>query len=255
MNSLSRVLLRFFIWLPLLCVGYLSVVTAWQFPLLWDAPFSLVHWQGLLQQTDGLAYSLGLSLLISGTLALSGTLFGFWISRELCFRLQARGWLQLAYYPYLIAPVVLGAMLQFYFVRWNLTGTTLGVMLAQSLFILPYSVLLLSTFWNEEIRKLAGQASSLGASKRQVDQRILLPLARPWLVLSLVQCFLISWFEYGITQLIGVGKVPTLTIKVMHFVKEANPHQAALAACLMLLPLLFVLLANRRLLTNRMAND
>jgi len=244
-----------FIGLPLLTVGYLSVVTAWQFPQLWDAPFSFRHWQSLLEDTNQLGRSLGLSLLISGSLALVGTALGFWVSRELCFRLQRRSWLQLAYYPYLIAPVVLGAMLQFYFVRWNLTGSILGVMLAQLLFIFPYSVLLLATFWSEEVRKLALQAHSLGASDRQVNRQIIFPLARPWLILSMVQCFLISWFEYGITQLIGVGKVPTLTIQVMHFVKEANPHQAALAASLMLLPLLFVLLANRRLLTNMMVHD
>jgi putative spermidine/putrescine transport system permease protein len=255
MNRAGRYLLWLFIWLPLLTVGYLSLVTAWQFPRLWDAPFTLAHWQSLLAGGDGLAYSLGLSLLISGSLAVLGTAFGFWVSRELCFRMPAGGWLKLAYYPYLIAPVVLGAMLQFYFVRWNLTGSILGVMGAQALFILPYSVLLLSTFWSEHIRKLALQAGSLGASSREVNRRILLPLARPWLLLSLVQCFLISWFEYGITQLIGVGKVPTLTIQVMHYVKEANPHQAALAASLMILLLLFVLLANRRLLTKTIADD
>ncbi len=236
---------------PLMAIGYLSVVSAWSFPALLRAEFTLAFWGGLLDANNTLTKSLLLSLFISSVIALSGTLFGYFVSKELMFHRKRGGLVQLAFYPYLIAPVVLGAMLQYYFVRWGLTGTLIGVLLAQALFILPYSVLIMSTFWTERIRQLAFQASSLGATNRQVNISVLLPMARPWLLLCLVQCFLISWFEYGITQLIGVGKVDTLTIRTMHFVGEANPHQAALAACLMILPILLLLIINQRLIAKK----
>lgn len=204
-----------------------------------------------MDSSNGLFVSFLLSIFISGSIAVLATLFGYFISRQLLFDKNQSRFIQLAFYPYLIAPVILGAMLQFYFVRFNLTGTTLGVFIAQAFFIFPYSVLLLSTFWNDKIRQLAFQAKSLGATDRQVNQQVLFPMARPWILLSLVQCFLISWFEYGITQYIGVGKVETLTIRAMNFVKEANPHQAALSACLMILPVLLILVINQQLLTKR----
>ena len=57
-----------------------------------------------------------------------------------------------------------------------------------------------------------------------------------------------SWFEYGVTQFVGIGKVPTLTVRTMQFVKEANPQFDAVSACLMVLPLLAFMLLNARLL-------
>lgn len=227
------------------------MVSAWSYPQLWSARFTTNNWLGLFRADNPLLHSLLLSLSVSVTIAVTATVFGFTVSKQLLFSEKYQKWVRLAFYPYLIAPVVLGSMLQFYFVRLGLTGTLGGVLLAQALFILPYSVLLIATFWSDRVRQLAFQASSLGASSWQVNRTVLLPLARPWLVLCLVQCFLISWFEYGITRVIGVGKVPTLTIQAMHFVKEANPHQGALAACLMILPVLLVLVANQHLLIKR----
>ena len=247
-RSLAHITLVF-VASPLLAIVYLSFVSNWSFPRLWQAHFTLSYWTGLFRDKNGLLDSLLLSMIISFSIASLSTAFGFFVSKQLMFDRRYRALLPLAYYPYLIAPVVLGAMLQYYFVRWGLAGTLYGVVLAQALFILPYSVLLMATFWTERTRQIAFQALTLGATHRQVDRSILFPMARAWLLLCFVQCFLISWFEYGITRFVGMGKVNTLTVKVMHFVQESNPHQAALAACLMILPLLGVLIANQKLIT------
>ena len=163
--------------------------------------------------------------------------------------------LKSAFLPYTIAPVVMGAMMQYYFIKIGISGSVPGVMIAQLLFILPYSVLLFSTFWSVKIRQMIHQAKTLGASDQTVNRTILLPLSGPWLFLCFVQCFLISWFEYGMTRLVGVGKVETLTIKVMLFVEEANPYLAAVSACLMIFPVLILLIINGRLVTIRAVNS
>ncbi|MEO1805346.1 MAG: ABC transporter permease, partial [Bacteroidota bacterium] len=56
----------------------------------------------------------------------------------------------------------------------------------------------------------------------------------------------ISWFEYGLTTLIGVGKIQTLTLKVYQYVNEANIYFAALASCLLFLPPLILIWVNKR---------
>ncbi len=237
--------------LPLLTILYLSVVTNWSFPQLWQSDFSLRYWSALFYASDGLAGSFGLSLAISTGIATMATAFGFILSKQLMFDTKQSKLIQLAYYPYVIAPVVFGSMLQFYFVRLGLTGSIAGVLFGQILFVFPYAVLLQSTFWNDRVKQTAFQATTLGASEKQLFQTVLFPMARPWLVICFVQCFLISWFEYGITQLIGVGKVATLTIKTMQFVKEANTHLAALSACLMVLPVIALLIINKKLFLKR----
>lgn len=240
------IIMAILLFLPLVAMVYLSFVSDWGFPDIWNVEITFRYWRQLFNGQIGLGYSFGLSLLLSLVIASSATAFGFLISKLLLFDTKHGGLLQLAFYPYLIAPVVFGAMLQFYFIRMGLAGSFLGVLLAQMLFVFPYAVLLQSTFWNDQIKQIAFQATTIGASRGQLFRGILLPMARPWLTICFVQCFLISWFEFGITELIGVGKVETLTISVMRFVREANPHYAALSACLLVLPLILMVVVGNR---------
>lgn len=241
--------------LPLVSLIYLSFVTRWSFPGLFSEVFTLSNWHQAIEGSGGIAGSLFLSLGISGSLALISTFFGFFVSRNIMLEEKNQVLLKSAFLPYTIAPVVMGAMMQYYFIKIGISGSISGVMIAQLLFILPYSVLLLSTFWSVRIKHMIYQAKTLGASDQVVNRTILLPLSRPWLFLCFVQCFLISWFEYGMTRLVGVGKVETLTIKVMLFIEEANPYLAAVAACLMIFPVLLLLIINGKLVAMRAMNS
>lgn len=242
--------------LPLLGILYLSLTTDWGYPQLWGAHFTVRYWADFFKAGDGLLGSLSLSLGLAFFIGISATFFGFFITRFMLFQQQQSvKLLKLAYFPYLIAPVVFGAMLQYYFIRMGLSGSFFGVLLAQMIFIFPYSVLFLSSFWNDRVRQTAFQATTMGASETQVNRHVLLPMARPWLFICFVQCFLISWFEYGITRVIGVGKVDTLTIQVMMFVNEANPHLAALAACILVIPVLLLLAINKKIFLKRSSAD
>ncbi|HBH22031.1 MAG TPA: ABC transporter permease [Cytophagales bacterium] len=241
-NTTSIILL-----LPIFGIMYLSFVSQWNYPRLFRDVWTGVNWVSTLSGQNNIMKSLGLSLFISSFVALTTTSTGFVLSRQLSQLKKANVWLSLSYFPYLIAPVVLGVMLQFYFIKFGLNGSVVGVLLAQMLFITPYSTIFFSAFWNKTIHDTVFQAHSLGASGRQVYWQIVLPLAKPWIFIGMFQCFLISWFEYGITQLIGVGKVATLTITTMQWVKEANPHLAAVSACLMVVPTLILLLINQRI--------
>lgn len=231
--------------LPLLILLYLSVLRQWAFPALLDVPWTTQQWTDA-ASAGGLLGSLLLSVGLSGGLAVLATGAGFAVSRQLMAHPRAKRLLSLAYYPYLIAPVILGVMLQYYFIRLGITGTLFGVACAQFLFVFPYAVLFFAAFWTPRVRDLEGQALTLGASRGQVLRQVLLPAARSWLALCAFQCFLLSWFEYGMTQYVGIGKVGTLTVRTMQYIKEANPHLAAVAACMMLLPLLLFPLLNRQ---------
>ena len=235
------------LFLPLVAIVYLVLVSRWVYPQLWDASFSLSHWIAGIRSTGSLLEGLWLSLFLATAMGAGATGVGFFLSHQVTLQGRRSGLIHFAYYPYLIAPVVLGVMLRFYFVRAGLTGTLAGVLLAQFIFILPYAILLLSTFWNDRVRQTAFQASTLGATPGQVFRTVLMPMAKPWLIICFLQCFLISWFDYGITQVIGVGKVATLTVQTMVFVKAANPHLAALAACLLVGPLVALMFINRKL--------
>jgi putative spermidine/putrescine transport system permease protein len=80
----------------------------------------------------------------------------------------------------------------------------------------------------------------------QTFGKVLLPLAKGMLIICFFQTFLLSWFEYGLTSIIGLGKIQTLTIKVFMYIKEANYFYGALSSCLLVLPPVILLYLNKK---------
>ena len=96
------------------------------------------------------------------------------------------------------------------------------------------------------MQELEALSYTLGGSRWQTFRKVLLPLSKNAMLLCFFQVFLISWFEYGLTNLIGVGKIKTLTVSVFNFINEANIFYAALACCLLVFPPMILLYINKR---------
>ena len=74
------------------------------------------------------------------------------------------------------------------------------------------------------------------------------PAALPLLRVCFFQTFLISWAQYGLTLMIGAGKVRTLPLRVYDYLLEADPAYAALASLFLILPPCALLWLERRVL-------
>lgn len=242
--ALGILLLSFFI--PFGVLIYLSLSTEWYYPALVTQPLTLSNWISFFDGRSGLLESTVLSIYISLVVSSIATLCGFFISRGIVYYTSSRWWLVSTYFPYVIAPVVLAVMLNYYFLQLGLSGTVFGVMSAQILITLPYSVILFYGFWNRNIRNFENLVATLGGGFSEKVKHAILPSARGLLIVCFFQCFLISWFEYGLTQFIGVGKVQTLTIMVYRYVAESNPYLAALAGTVLIIPPLVLLFVNRK---------
>lgn len=96
------------------------------------------------------------------------------------------------------------------------------------------------------MRSMEQLVATLGGNTWQTYIKVLLPVAKGALLVCFFQTFLISWFEYGLTTIIGVGKVQTLTVKVFQYISEANIFYAALASCLLVAPPIVLLWINKR---------
>jgi len=247
MKQLLKYLLIGIVLFPYLFLLLLSLGQGWVFPKIFPDSWTLDNWQNVLSTQSALAESLGISILIAVTIAATATLLGFITSRSIAYHAQRSRWLLLAYFPYIFSPVIYAACLQFYFVWLGLSGAIAGVLLAQFFIVYPFAVIFFVSFWNEELRAMEQLVLTLGGSRRQAFWRVLLPVAKNPLFICFFQTFLISWFEYGLTMLIGVGKVQTLTVKVFQFVNEANIFNAALASVLLVVPPTLFLIINKRL--------
>ncbi len=234
--------------LPAAFLTLLSCARGWTFPRLLPPRLTALHWAEVFTGTSGLGSSLMLSAAIAFTVALFSTACGFLTSRAIARHPRRAFFVLLAHFPFAMSPVILGTCLLYLFIRLQLAGTMTGVVLAQFIFACAYSTILFQGFWNPQVLALEQLVYTLGGTPRQMATRMLLPVARPLLLVGFFQTFLYSWFDYGITLVIGAGRLPTLTLKIFEYAGSANFYLASACATLLMGPPLVMLIANRRLL-------
>ncbi len=233
---------------PLLFLAALSLSHRWQVPHILPTGFDPSRWQEVLTGQGQLGESLALSLTLSLSVATLSTVAGYLTSRAIAYSPHRRQLLLLAYIPFAFSPVILGTCLLFLFIKLNLAGTVPGVILAQTLFSYGFAIVFFMSFWTPQKKAYEDLVHTLGGSTWDAYRHALLPLSTGMLLVCFFQCFLISWFHYGITLLVGSGKIKTLPLKVFDSIREANPYYAALAACLLVLPPFLLLLVNKHFL-------
>ncbi len=238
--------------MPFVFLFVLSIATRWDFPHLLPSGYSTERWSGLIKNSAGLLQSLQLSFLIALIVAIVSTITGFTISHSISLHSKRKYLLFACYFPLALSPVIYSLLLNHFFIILNLSGTFTGLVIAQLIITIPFSILLLSSFWNENIRSLEQVSITLGSNLRQTFFRVVLPVALPQLLVCFFQTFLISWFEYGLTTIIGVGKVQTLTLKVYQYIGEANIFYAALSSCIIVFPPAIFLWINKRFVFSKL---
>lgn len=245
-RTISLLLLVIWCILPLIILLLLSFSLHWTFPNLLPKNFTTEHWNEFLFNNKGVQQSFINSFTIALFVAAAATFLGFISSRWIAYHKRKNLLLTLTYFPFALSPVIFAICLKFYFLKAGLAGNIEGVILAQLIITFPYSTIFFTSFWNRSIKNFQSLAYTLGSSEMYSYQKIIFPLAKTFLLTCFFQCFIISWFEYGLTNIIGYGKVQTLTIKVFQFIGEANIFYAALSSCLLILPPIILLWLNKK---------
>jgi len=233
--------------IPFIYLIALSVSVNWNYPRLLPDALSVDTWRLALSTNMPVAQTLLQSLFISSLVAIVSTMLGFVTGRTISRHRHRRRLLAAAYVPFIFSPVILGTTLMYFYLKAGLAGTVTGVVLSQIMFAFGFAIVFFDGFYTPDIRVMEEEARSLGCSGLQLFARVLIPLSKSAIWLCLVQTFLISWFQYGLTLLIGAGRVRTLPLLVYEFVNEANPYLAAVASLLLILPPILILLFNRRI--------
>lgn len=232
---------------PFLYLCLLSVAGAWTFPDLWPATLRFDRWASVIAGGGGLLASLGLSIVLSACVGALATVLGFVTARGIASHPRRDRLLLLAYVPYALSPVVTGACLLFVFIKLGLSASFAGLVLAHTIFAYAFGVVFWAAFWTREMLALEDLVRTLGGTTGDVYRRVFLPLSGGPLAICFFQTFLISWFQYGLTILVGSGKFQTLPLRVYAYLGEANPGLAAAAALLLVFPPVLLLWLNRRM--------
>ncbi len=232
---------------PLAYLALLSVAGPWEFPAILPESLRFDRWTLLLGREQALFDSLLVSLFVSTTVGVLSTLAGFVTARTVAYHRRRSLLLFLAYLPFAVSPVILGVSLLYVYIRLGLVATVAGVVLSHTIFAYGFAVVYWVPFWNAEKRAFEDLVRTLGGTTAEAYRLVLLPLSRGPLLVCFFQTFLISWFQYGLTILVGSGKVDTLPLRVYAYVFEANLGYAAVASCLLVVPPLVLLWLNTRI--------
>ena len=219
--------------------------------LLMPQTLTLVHHITLLSRTsfgqsllDSLivatgAVSLGLALAVPAAYAFSR------------FRFRGRQYLRAQFLVINMFPVVMLILPLFILMRqYGLLDTYFALIIGHGTFTLPFSIWLLTSYFEGIPQELDQAAMIDGATRMQALIRVVLPLAIPGVVAVGIYMFIASWNEYLFALMLAGREVRTVTVALQLFIGENQIQWGLLMAggTLVSLPATFLFLfAQKRL--------
>ena len=219
--------------------------------VLWPQTLTLVHHIDLLQRTsfgaslrDSLivavgAVSLGLALAVPAAYAFSR------------FRFRGRNYLRAQFLVINMFPVVMLILPLFILMRqYGLLDTYFALIIGHGTFTLPFSIWLLTSYFEGIPQELDQAAMIDGATRLQALIKVVLPLAVPGVVAVGIYMFIASWNEYLFALMLAGREVRTVTVALQLFIGENQIQWGLLMAggTLVSLPATFLFLfAQKRL--------
>lgn len=128
----------------------------------------------------------------------------------------------LVFSPVVIPAVAIGMGLDMQFIRMGLSGTYLGIVLVTIVPCLPYTVNLIKEVFILTGRGYIEQAYTLGASKKDVVLKIILPMIMPGIVSASMMAYIVAFSQYFLVYLIGGGEIITFTMEMFPFIQSGD---------------------------------
>ena len=120
----------------------------------------------------------------------------------------------------LLPSIVLAGPLFLSFSRIGLLNTHIGVILADTTFTLPFSVIILRPFFLAVPNELEAAAKVDGCTQLGVLWRIVLPYVRPGLITVAAFAFLIAWGEFVFALSLNTKTNQPVTVALNNFIGQ-----------------------------------
>ncbi|OYD82867.1 ABC transporter permease [Azospirillum brasilense] len=144
--------------------------------------------------------------------------------------------------PMLVPVIVLGLGLYLQFSDWGLLDTTGGVVLAHVMLTTPYIMISVMSGLQHSDVALETVASVMGASRRTIFFRVVLPQLGPSIAVGALFAFLMSLDEVVVAYFLTGTDSMTLPVKMYSSIRwELTPVLAAVSTLLTVLSLLIAL--------------
>jgi len=200
------------------------------------------QWSSGFVNSAQVAFLTALLATVLGTLAALGTVRG---------RFPGKSAVNALVLSPLIVPVIIIAIGMFsLFVRWKISGSIAGLVLAHTALAVPFVVINVATSLRTIDRNLELAAMNLGADPVRTFRRVTLPLILPGVLAGGLFAFITSWDEVVVSIFLTTARFRTLPVEMWEQVRQVvDPTVAAVATTLLAVTtslLLLVLVVRRQ---------
>ncbi|GLR84640.1 ABC transporter permease [Bradyrhizobium iriomotense] len=178
-------------------------------------------------------------LLLSLRVALSTTVIATFIAVPAAYGLVRFNFLgkkfllALIMSPLVIPSVVFALGIYLYFSTLRLGGTTLGLIVAHTMFVIPYALVIISAGVQKLDPNLEFGAMLMGAGRLRMLMTVVLPQLYPSIAAGALFAFLISFDEVVISWFLAGPNTTTLSVKMFSAIQwEISPVIAAVSTIL-----------------------
>lgn len=144
--------------------------------------------------------------------------------------------------PMIIPTIITGVALYIAFAQIGILGSLPGLIIAHTLLIVPYIVLITLPMFESFDKRIELAARSLGANWLTVVRRIIIPIILPSVLAAWLFAFIISFDELIVTIFLA-GEHNTLPKKMFNeLVLQINPTITAISTLLIILTATFMII-------------
>ena len=245
---ISSILIIVFLIAPLFAVVPTSFTPS-NYLSLPSGEWSLRHYQTLIDDPRWrdsvlLSASVGFASSLLATLLATAFALGLWLQKP-WFSAALIGYVVL---PMIVPPVVSAVTLYFLLTSISKVSaavgydTWAGVVLAHTIMIAPFAVILILVALSQLDRRIDMAARGMGASLWQRIRLIIVPNLRFGIITAFFLCFVLSWEEIGVTLFITSVNAITLPRLVWMGLRD-NVDPAVAAVSVLLIAVTLIILA------------
>lgn len=219
-----------YVWMVLTSIKPSSAIGAFPVQYLPAEP-TLEHYRVLLARTSFLR-----NLLDSLVVAAGAVVLGLGVSVPAAyafsrFRFAGRSGLLVFFLTINMVPVVMLIIPLFVLMRQlGLIDTFVGVVAGHATFAIPFSVWMMTSYFNALPAELDEAALVDGATRWQTIRHVVLPLAMPGIVTTGIYIFVNSWNEYLFAMMLSGQSIKTVTVALQSFIGEFTVQWGLLTA-------------------------
>ncbi len=223
----------------------------WFPPAIVPSSFSVANWRAMLSVPEmGQAFVMSFLIAPIVTLLCSALALptGYALGRR---QLRARRAIELLVLAPIILPgIVLATGLGSMFIRLGLSHTVAGVVLVQTVVLLPFMIRIVAATFEGVPQDLIDAARNLGAGPWPLARDVLIPLVSPGLFAGGLFTFIGSLEEFVLTFIVGMPYVQTLPVLLWAYLggRSSIFTYAAVVTLVLLVPTILLLFVAERTL-------